>query len=152
MDRSSRGIQFPQGQHISRMSLCWKLWPHRSTIDSIMAWWPRPCNDHSPPHRRRLRGECTTLISAFINLNNNELIFFLRRRRRQAIFTCELWPGAKSTFTLGLACFCAWLETWWVLHILHATSGPPWKELICAWRKIDLSHPQERGNSCNDFG
>lgn len=52
-------------------------------------------------------GECTTLISAFINLNNNELIFF------RFFFFFGLYllescvAAAKSTFTLGVAAFFA---------------------------------------------
>lgn len=57
-----------------------------ATIDSIMARRPTDRVTTRRRRRRRLGGECTTLISAFINLNNNELIFF-SPAPGQAIFT-----------------------------------------------------------------
>lgn len=73
-----------------------------ATSQSIQLW--SSTSSPSPD----FAGECTTLISAFINLNNNELIFF-----RFFFFFSGLYllvscvAAAKSTFTLGVAAFFA---------------------------------------------
>lgn len=76
-----------------------------TTIDSIMASAGRVTTTtrlQTTCRRRRRRGECTTLISAFINLNNNELIFFLPR----LYLLASCGAVAKSTFTLWPRGFC----------------------------------------------
>lgn len=79
-----------------------------TTIDSIMAGAGRVTTTTTTTRlqttcrRRRRRGECTTLISAFINLNNNELIFFLPR----LYLLASCGAVAKSTFTLWPRGFC----------------------------------------------